>query len=108
MHTRRRPEIIDNLGLVKEVVHVESCDTKEVGDEVAREVSRTAAPQEVDRTAAVREAGRIAAVLEAGRTATGGRPRTRAEVAPDMVVGRKAASGKQPRERVGTTPDTTA
>ena len=61
----------------------------------------------VGRTAAVQEVGRIAAVLKVGRTAAGGQPRIQAEVVPDMVIGRKAASGKQPRERVATAPDTT-
>ena len=91
---------------------------QEVGRTAAalREVGRTAAVQEVGRTAAtLREVGCMAAreadtVYVAGRTAirevdwivAGGQPRIQAEVAPDMVVGTKAASGKQPRERVAS------
>ena len=51
-------------------------------------------------------AGRTAA-RKVGRIVAGGQPRIQAEVAPDMVVDRQDASGKQPRERVASAPDTT-
>ena len=41
------------------------------------------------------EAGRAATALQVRRTAAGGQPRIQAKLAPDMVVDRKAASGKQ-------------
>ena len=125
----------DSLCLIKEVAHVEvlevqhseksagqsQCKKSAGQPQHSEEVGRTAAVQEVGRTtAALREVGRMAAreadtVCVAGRTAArevdwivaGGQTRIQAEVSPDMVVGRKAASGKQPRERVATALDTT-
>lgn len=51
-------------------------------------------------------AGRTAA-RKVGRIVAGSQQRIQAEIVSDKVVGRQAASRKQPRERVVTTPDTT-
>ena len=47
------------------------------------------------------------AARKVGRIVAGGQPRIQAEIVPVKVVGRQAASRKQPRERVATAPDTT-
>lgn len=58
--------------------------------------------------AAAREADMTGtAAREVGRKAVGDKLRIQATVAPDMVVSRKAASGKKSWERVATASDTT-